>query len=127
MQFVLRTLTRVQMMTRLDPQLLAEDLRRQDSKACHDVLGAMTFFEDVAEYLKQQGFDPYAHPNGKCRHCGDDILRDHNGAHYCSNACRQRAYRLRLKERRRGVKRNKIAVRDASYVWERKTTVTPAA
>jgi hypothetical protein len=42
-----------------------------------------------------RGVDPNAHPNGACPECGKDIGRDHNGARYCSDRCRQRAYRVR--------------------------------
>jgi endogenous inhibitor of DNA gyrase (YacG/DUF329 family) len=68
--------------------------------------------------------DNMEEPSGNCPQCGHDIGRDHNGARYCSNRCKQRAYRLRLNGETARKKRNKLAVRDASASAPHKSNVT---
>jgi hypothetical protein len=130
LQFVLRTLKRLQMVTRLDQELLAKELLPY----CRDVQGLGEYLTDVAECMnkhrREQGIDPDAHPNGNCRQCGEAIWCDHNGARYCSRRCRQRAYRLRLKGRPRTINRNETAIpaiRDVSYAAGNETNITHAA
>jgi hypothetical protein len=123
LEFVLRTLTRLRMMTRLDTELLAKELLPHR----RDVQFLAEYLDDVAEYMMRLGVDPNKHPNGNCAQCGDEIGSNHNGARYCSNRCRQRAYRLRMKRRRRAMKHNKAAIRDTSYAAENKSTVTHSA
>jgi hypothetical protein len=93
-QFVLRTLARLKMMTRLDQKWVAKELLAKGM----DLHGLGTWLQDIEEYIRdfqrEAGVDPYAHPNGNCPQCGNDIGRDHNGARYCSDKCRQRAYRV---------------------------------
>jgi hypothetical protein len=121
LQFVLRTLKRLQMMTRLDHELLAKELLAYRV----EVGGLGQYLEDVAYYMKKQGFDPSAHPNRNCAQCGGENGRDHNGARYCSTRCRQRAYRLRLKQRRQPLNRNKPRRHDTSFAAETNRNVTP--
>jgi hypothetical protein len=68
------------MMTRLDEKLLAEELasRHVDVRSLSEYLG------DVAYYM-----GPCHTPRPNCPQCGREILRNHNGARYCSNRCRQ--------------------------------------
>jgi hypothetical protein len=131
LQFVLRTLARVQMMTRLDEKLLAEQLIEEygsGSKAWGIVVSAGDYLEGVAEAIKNKiGHDAcYARPGGdpNCPQCGEKVERDRADARYCSDRCRQRAYRLRLKKRRRTMKRNKPAVHDTSICAGNETTAT---
>jgi hypothetical protein len=93
LQFVLRTLTRLQMMTRLDCERLAKQLEPYH----RDVRYLAQYLTDVAHYMPSSN----EHPHGICDQCGGAIGCDHNGARFCSSRCRQRAYRLRIKERGR--------------------------
>jgi hypothetical protein len=119
LQFVLRTLKRVQEMTRLDEKLLAETLVAE--RAPPDVQGLGEYLETVGHFMQKLGFDSNKHPNGNCAQCGDEIYRDHNGARYCSDRCKQRAYRLRLNGRGGN---GETSQHDASPVRARKTNVT---
>lgn len=120
--FVLRTLARLNMMTRLDEWLAEEFVAKGVN-----VQGLGEYLMTVAEYMRGMGFDPNRHPNGNCAHCGEEIGCDHNGARYCSSRCRQRAYRLRLNKRGRQLKRHKAAVCDTSIRAESETNVTRKA
>ena len=119
LQFVLRTLKRVQMITRLDAEHLAEALIALPAPP--GVQGLGEYLDDVGECMRKKGYDPNAHPSGNCAQCGNEITRDHNGAHYCSNRCKQRAYRLRLNGRDGS---GETSQHDASHVRTRKTNVT---
>lgn len=92
LRFVLRTLERLRMVTRLDDKNLAEELKAAGWRL-NDVAFLGQYLLNVVELNGGLNHD---HPNGNCPQCGHDIGRDHNGARYCSNRCRQRAYRLRL-------------------------------
>jgi hypothetical protein len=89
MTFVLRTLARVQMMTRLNQKLLAKALLPHRHR--HDVQYLSEYLGDVASCMGK--VERRRHP--ACVECGDENMRDHHGARYCSNKCRQRAYRKR--------------------------------
>jgi hypothetical protein len=122
LRVVRRTLTRLQTMTRLDQAKLAKQLLPYR----HNVQFLAQYLEDVSYYMRQQGYDPnpqQRHP--KCLHCGGENSRDHNGARYCSDRCRQRAYRLRLNDRPCSTKRNEPAIRDTSNAMVDETNVTP--
>jgi predicted nucleic acid-binding Zn ribbon protein len=121
LQFVPRTLVRLRMVTRLDHERLAKVLIPY-----RDEFGFLgEYLVDVAHYMRQHGGDG-RHPNGDCPECGKAIDRDHNGARYCSNRCKQRAYRKRLRSnsQRAENNRNKTAVRDASISAADKSIVT---
>jgi hypothetical protein len=98
------------MMARLDQKHLVEAVALHYGDGELHALG--TYLVDAAELSGKPMCPP--HPNGNCRQCGAEIVRDSNAARYCSNRCRQRAYRLRLKGHRRPKKRNKTIVRDTS-------------
>jgi predicted nucleic acid-binding Zn ribbon protein len=108
--FIRRTLERLNMVAaKVHAKSLAEELAL---RACTE-LPPYDYLSDVFEHLRKIA-DPWAHPNGACRQCGESIGRDHNGARFCSDRCRQRAYRLRLKQRGQGSKRNARSNGDAS-------------
>src|SRR5262245_21341825 len=94
MRFVLRTLQRLQMRKRLNDKLIAEAL----AKAGYNLseLEFLSNFLEGVHYYAGSPHDYDQHPNRNCPQCGEKIIRDHNGAKYCSNRCKQRAYRLRL-------------------------------
>jgi hypothetical protein len=120
LQFILRTLARLQMITRLDQELLAKDLEPHLTKGRVDFLG--TFLDDVAHYMKKT--EDRRHPT--CMECGGENMRDHNGMRYCSDRCKQLAYRKRKRLFVKGPrnKRNKPSVRDASKAAALQTIVT---
>jgi|SRR5271166_4728609 len=95
-EFVLRTFKRVDMIaSRISAEALAKEILAYKPKAScpHEYLSDVWYH--MLEHAKATGVDLHAHPNGNCPECGRDIGRDHNGARYCSTACRQRAYRVR--------------------------------
>jgi hypothetical protein len=93
-EFVRRTLERLRIVsTKIDARILAEELVRRGCTS----LPPYEYLLDVHDYLREIS-DPYAHPHGACDHCGGKIHCDSNAARFCSNRCRQRAYRLRLKQ-----------------------------
>src|SRR5215470_11275606 len=103
LQFVLRTLARMQMVTRLNDKLTAKVLLPHLNRTeVRHIAGLGQFLLEIGEYLEEEkqaaGIPeyPYTH-GGKCLACGKEISRDHNGAKYCTDRCRQRAYRKRLK------------------------------
>ena len=119
LQFVLRTLKRLQMMTRLDDKGFAQVLLEQKRPPDVGFLGE--YLEGVANEMRKLGFDPCKHPNGNCACCGEEILRDHNAARYCSTACRTRAWRKRLETLQSGPEAHGPSQRDASNHPERKS------
>jgi endogenous inhibitor of DNA gyrase (YacG/DUF329 family) len=125
LQFVLRTFKRVDMIAaRYSAEAIAKALIERGA----DLGCPAEYLRDIWEYMRdlkrEAGVDIHAHPNGNCPQCGHDIGRDHNGARYCSNRCKQRAYRLRLNKPPDATKRIKRAVRDASHVMADRTNVT---
>ena len=122
--FVLRTFKRVGMISaRYSSEAIAKALIERGV----DIPSAQ-YMSDIWDYMRDlksaAGGSIHAHPNGNCPQCGHDIGRDHNGARYCSNRCKQRAYRLRLNGEIARKKRNKPAVRDASSSAPHKSNVT---
>jgi hypothetical protein len=102
MQFVLRTLARVQMMTRLSVEPLADNLIEEmgGSKAWETAGCLSNYLEEVSDAIQKKIGDAcYERPGGdpNCLQCGQKVGRDHNGALYCSRRCRQKAYRVRQK------------------------------
>jgi hypothetical protein len=102
-KFILRTLDRLQMVTRYHAEVIADCLlknKRTDTKP--GFLGQ--YLLDVEEYiLKHSGrASDDSRRRLQCDHCGKEIDLNHNGARFCSNTCRQKAYRLRLKQRASG-------------------------
>jgi hypothetical protein len=96
--FIVRTLKRLKMVAaEIDAETLARELV---ARGCMSI-PPYEYLSDVFDYLREIA-DPNAHPNGACRYCGKEIYRDSNAAIFCSNKCRQRAYRLRLKQRTGG-------------------------
>ena len=88
-QFVLRTFKPVDMIARaIDAEAKAMVERGVG-------IPAPQYMDDIWQYMRKLGFDDNTHPNGNCPQCGNAIMVDHNGARYCSTACRQRAYRVR--------------------------------
>ena len=120
LRFVLRTLARLRMMTRLDQEQLAKQLMTRRT----DVQFLGEYLDTVSAYMKKHGFKPY--PDVNCPECGNKVERDHNGARYCSERCRQSAYRKRLISKRKKMKRNEPAIRDASFSVDGKSNVTPS-
>jgi hypothetical protein len=51
--------------------------------------------EDLARRRPKLGLPGEALPKSKCGACGEMFTRKRAGAHYCTNACRQDAYRHR--------------------------------
>jgi hypothetical protein len=91
---VLRTFKRVDMISaRYSSEAIAKALVERGV----DIPSAQ-YMSDIWDYMRDlksaAGGSIHAHPNGNCPQCGHDIGRDHNGARYCSNRCKQRAYRL---------------------------------
>src|SRR5262245_23309801 len=95
-KFILRTLKRLDIVAaRIDAELLAKELMARGVEIpCPQYLDDTWYY--WCKLMKEAGRDPNAHPNGNCPQCGEDIGRDHKGAKYCSNRCKQRAYRERL-------------------------------
>ncbi len=119
--FVRRTLERLRMIeAKIDARVLAEELARRGCTSWN-----YSYLSDVWDYMRESG-DPNAHPHGACDHCGAPIYRDSNAARFCSNRCRQSAYRLRLKQRGGGSKRNRPPNGDASTAVSAGSSVTPA-
>jgi hypothetical protein len=53
---------------------------------------------DAAPYIRNDVADLGRwHVPRRCSVCGDDLVGLRSGASYCSNACRQRAYRRRIR------------------------------
>jgi hypothetical protein len=117
LRFVLRTLARLQMMTRIPPQTLAKEV----GPHCPQLRGLGDYMSDVASYMERE------HDEWRCEKCGSSNRPDHNGAKYCSARCRQRAYRKRLISQRGKKKRNEPAICDASFSDDGKSNVTPPA
>jgi hypothetical protein len=91
-KFILRTLERMKMVTRYDAKTIADLLLKNKHRAINpQFLG--TYLDDVSQLM---GRDSNAHPHGPCDECGGSISLDHNGARFCSNACRQKSYRKRV-------------------------------
>jgi hypothetical protein len=143
--FVLRTFARLRMMTRLDQKSLATALVDDPVKARQsDIHRLSDWLRDLHAYMAELGYDSNVagRKNDNCAVCGEEILRDHNGAIYCSQKCRQRAYRerkaavagrnspipkrRRLKRPARIKKRSVSGYEDTSSAAENETTVTPA-
>jgi predicted nucleic acid-binding Zn ribbon protein len=122
LEFVLRTLARLRMVTRLDQTDLAQALAGHRK----DVQFLGEYLEGVASEMKRLGYISNRHPNGDCVECGHEIGVDHNGARFCSSRCRQRAYRKRSRLIRplEQKNRNEPAICDASYSAGDKSNVT---
>jgi hypothetical protein len=94
--FILRTFKRMDMIaSRIDPEALAKEILAHHPKARFPSEYLSDVWQCMLKHAKAAGVDLYAHPNGNCPECGNAIARNHNGARYCSTACRQRAYRVR--------------------------------
>jgi hypothetical protein len=99
-EFILRTFKRVDMIARsISDEALAKELLAHDhAKAA--ALRACEYLSDVLELLRLEAhkagvdLDP-PRSKGNCLQCGKEIRCYHRSAHYCSTACRQRAYRVR--------------------------------
>jgi hypothetical protein len=92
LQFVLRTFERLRMIAaRYDAEALAKHVAPYSDL----IMGSAEYADDVLYYMREMKLPPHKHPNGNCAECGKEIMRDHNGAIYCSRECRQRAYRVR--------------------------------
>ena len=89
LRFVLSTLRRLQFMSRLDAETLAETLKPYLGKSRRfNVAWLADWLSDVAEFIGPE-------PCPKCAECAREIRRDSYAARYCSTRCKQRAYRKR--------------------------------
>src|SRR5271165_1243161 len=98
-KFILGTLDRLRMITRYNVEVIADLLikSRYPLTGRHDTQFLGEYLIDVSQVIQEKlGYDPdrqFIHP---CDECGEDVDRNHNGARFCSNACRQKAYRKRV-------------------------------
>jgi hypothetical protein len=105
-KFILRTLDRLQMVTRYNETVIADlllknNLANRDNTHHPAFLGE--YLSRVAECMeKKSGHSANDHPHGPCDQCGKPVSVVHNGARFCSSTCRQKAYRLRLKQKASG-------------------------
>src|SRR5208283_1631172 len=124
-EFVLRTFKRLDMIARrIDAEVMAKELLAHHPKASFPTEYLADVWYYLRKFTREAGGDINAHPNGNCPQCGEGISRDHNGARYCSDRCRQRAYRVRKavaegrnspipKRRRQKPTRKEAAIREA--------------
>jgi hypothetical protein len=107
------------MITRLDQEGLAKQLMGHRN----DVRFLANYLDDVGHYMMEMGAEETRkHP--QCIECGAENRRDHNGAKYCSDKCRQKAYRKRLNPPIADKKRNTVTF---PAQLEEKSNVTPEA
>jgi len=113
LRWVLRTLERLNTISaRVSNEEFARALMPYKNQKRYNIHFLGQWLLDVVE-LNEMAETPV--PNLLCE-CGKEVDRDHRGAKYCSNRCRQRAYRKRVTvlTEPSPKKHNKVALRDTS-------------
>jgi hypothetical protein len=118
---VLRTINRVRLLANaISAENLAKELLRLGFDAEQfdkQIGGAGDYLFEVWECMNKQ--KPYI--GAPCQVCGKSTLRDRKHAKYCSRACRQKAYRNRLRD----TDDKQSVTRDGSPVTGDAGNVTP--
>jgi DNA-directed RNA polymerase subunit RPC12/RpoP len=134
-QHILRTLERLQRLTRVPPEMVAETIFPH--VRLDQIVEASLYLEKVARCINKQ----MQQMQWKCAECGhevwfkDDLLRQsreikrvRRDAHYCSPACRQKAFRKRKRVTASPLSAlDKPLPRDNSGAVSDRLAVTPVA
>src|SRR4051794_14019573 len=100
LSFILRTLERLNTVSRISEKELGEALLPYQGHKRHNVRFLGQYLLDLWELgIRDIEKDE---PERLCAECGRENNRDHRGAKYCSHRCRQRAYRNRVTLRKPG-------------------------